>query len=77
MGALLAAQNALACRSLPTSDLYNRPCADFPSRLLHHEALAWSLTKPQIYLARLVSVIQKQELQSSGISSKAIKHPFD
>jgi len=29
------------------------------------------------YLARLISVTWKQELQASGISSKAINHPFD
>jgi len=38
------------------------------------------LTKPQIrtlfYLARLINVIQKHELQTSGILSKAINHPF-
>jgi len=28
------------------------------------------------HLARLISVTHKQELQTSGISSKAINHPF-
>jgi len=38
-------------------------------------------TSPQIitlfYLARLISVTQKQKLQTIGISSEAINHPFN
>ena len=49
-------------------NLHNRPPAAFQNRiLLFKEALLWSLTKPQVmtlfYLARLVSVTSKQELQ--------------
>ena len=43
--------------------------------------MPWSLTKPQLtslfYLAGLVSVTKKQELQASGISTKASNHPFN
>jgi len=62
----------------------HRVSVDFQSRAvilkevlpwsLPKEALSWSLTKPQIvtlfYVARFVSVVLKQELQTSGISSR-------
>jgi len=42
---------------------------------------AWSLKKLQtiasFYLTKLVTVTSKQQQQTSGISSKAIKHPFN
>ena len=63
-------------------NFHNTLSADFQSRvLLFTNVLSWSLTKPQIitlfYLARPISVTHKQQLQISGISSKAINHPFD
>jgi len=62
----------------------HRASVDFQSRAvifketlpwsLPKEALSWSLTKPHIvtllYLARFVSVVSKQELHTSGISSR-------
>jgi len=60
---------------------HNMLSAEFQSGvLLFTELLSWSLTKPQImtlfYLARAVSVMYRQKLRNSGISSKAINHPF-
>ena len=62
-------------------NFHNRLSADFQSRvLLFTKVLPRSLTKPQIttlfYLARLINVIQKHELLTSGILFKAINHPF-
>jgi len=77
-------QQSQKCASLAALTRYitiiytcNKLPADFksgPARF--KEALPWYLTKPQIvtvfFLARLVSVTSKQELQPSGISSKAV-----
>jgi len=54
-----------------------RLSANFQSKThLFKEALSWSPKKPQLmtqfYLARRVSVTSKQELQTSGISSRAV-----
>ena len=57
-------------------NLQNNLSPDFQIRALYFEEdLLWSLKKPQnitsVYLARLVIIISKQELQTSGVSAKA------
>jgi len=57
-------------------NLQNNLSPDFQTRALYFkEDLLWSLKKPQnmtsVYLARLVIIISKQELQTSGVSAKA------
>jgi len=64
--------------------LQNRPSADFSSTsrvLFTKKKIAMVFNKTTImslfYLARFANITLKKELQTSKISSKAIKHPFN